>query len=159
MSSNRGSWLRYFNLSNPVFANPSELPPHRSQDHKIPLFLNAMPVSVKPFRYSYSKKNEMERLVGEMLVACIIQPSNNPFSSLALLVRKKYGGWRFCVDYRQLNKVTIPDKYPIHVIQEMLDELGGAQYFSKLDLRSGYHQIRVVAENVQKTAFRTHSRH
>ena len=102
------------------------------------------------------KKNEMGRLVGEMLVTCIIQPSNSPFSS-NVLVRKKDRSWCFYVDYHQLNKVTIHDKYPIPMIQEMLEELGGAQYFRKLDLRLGYHQIQVTVKDVHKTEFRTHS--
>jgi hypothetical protein len=142
-----------------LLEEPESIPPSRDCDYKIPLKEGQSSVNVRPYRYAHCQKNEIERQVTEMLNTGLIRPSTSPFSSPILLVKKKDGSWRFCTDYRALNPVTIKDRFPIPTVDDMLDEFHGAIFFTKLDLRAGYHQIRVHPEDIHKTTFRTHSGH
>lgn len=140
-----------------VFQAPTTLPPPRPFDHRIPLLRGAQPVNVRPYRYSPTQKDEIEKQLAEMLSNGIIKPSNSPYASHVLLVRKKDRTWKFCVDYRHLNAQTVKDKHPMPVVDELLDELAGAIWFSKLDFRAGYHQLCIHQADTHKTAFKTHS--
>lgn len=142
-----------------IFAEPTGLPPKRACDHRIPLLPNSKPVYIRPYRHNPAQKDEIERQVKEMLASGVIRPSSSAYSSPALLVKKKDGTWRVCIDYRQPNAITVKGKFPMPVIDELLDELSRAQVFSKLDLRAGYHQIRLQEGEEHKTAFQTHTGH
>jgi hypothetical protein len=139
-----------------IFVEPTGLPPKCAHDHRIILKLDAQPVVVRPYRYLAAHKDELERQCAAMIKQGIVRRNNSLFSSPVLLVKKPDDSWRFCVDYRALNALTVKDVFPIPVVGELLGELHGAQFFSMLDLRSGYHQVRMRPEDVHKTAFRTH---
>lgn len=144
---------------NDLFKAPTELPPSRDHDHRIILKEGTSPINIRPYRYAAIEKDEIEKLVNEMMDSGVIRPSTSPYSSPIVMFKKKDGSWRMCVDYRELNSRTIKNKFPIPLIEELLDELHGAKYFSKLDLGSGYHQIRMFEPDIPKTVFRTHQVH
>jgi hypothetical protein len=116
----------------------------------------ATPVAVQPYRYAHLQKEELESQCADMLPQGVIRPSSSAFSTPVLLVKKQDRSWRFCVDYRALSSKTVKDKFSIPVVEEPLDELRGTVVFTKLDLQSGYHQVRMHDADMEKTAFRTH---
>jgi hypothetical protein len=138
---------------------PKGLPPTRNHDHDIHLIPGSVPRNIRPYRYPYSQKSEIECMVEEMLEAGIIRPSQSSYPTPVVMVFKKDGSWHMCPDYRELNKINIKYKFPIPVIDELLDELHGSIYFTKLDLPSRYHQIRMKEEDIAKTTFQTHVGH
>jgi hypothetical protein len=143
-----------------IFSTPHGLPPSRDvHDHSIPLVSGSLPPNVCTYHHPFAQKNEIEKIVQELLDASVIRHSTSPYSSPVVMVLQKEVMWRMCPDFRALNKLTLKDKFSIPVIDELLDELSGAQYFTKLDLRSGYHQIHIKEVDIPKMAFRTHEGH
>ena len=117
------------------------------------------PISKAPYRMAPAELKELKEQIQDLLDKGFIRPSFSPWGAPILFVKKKDGTMRLCIDYREINKVTIKNKYPLPRIDELLDQLQGAGFFSKIDLRSGYHQLRVREEDVPKTAFRSRYGH
>ncbi|KAL2226381.1 UNVERIFIED_CONTAM: Transposon Ty3-I Gag-Pol polyprotein [Sesamum indicum] len=135
------------------------LPPHREVDFEIDTIPGAAPISIAPYRMAPSELKELKKQLEELLDKGFIRPSISPWGAPVLFVKKKDGSMRLCVDYRQLNRITIKNKYPLPRIDDLLDQLKGATVFSKIDLRSGYWQLRIEEESIPKTAFRTRYGH
>ncbi|GJP35685.1 hypothetical protein CLOM_g20222 [Closterium sp. NIES-68] len=134
---------------------PPGLPPQRPQDHRIELEPNAQPNIQTQWRLTQPELQESRDQLDYLLAKGFIRPSTPPFAALILFTPKKYGGLRMCIDYRTLNQVKIKYGHRIPRADELIDQLRGVRYFSKIDLPGGYHKIRVFADNCQKTAFRT----
>ena len=125
----------------------------------INVILGTQPISIPPYRMAPVELWELKEQLKDLLEKGFIRPSISPWGAPELFVRKKDGSLRMCIDYRQLNKVTIKNKYPLPRIDDLFDQLQGAKYFSKIDLRSGYHQVRVKEKDIPKIAFRTRYGH
>ncbi|MCO5608354.1 hypothetical protein L7F22_062562 [Adiantum nelumboides] len=149
---------KFLNQFQDVFIDdiPGELPPKRGDDdHAIELIPGSSPPNNPPYRVSQAQQEEIMRQVNELVENGMVRPSSSPFCSPVLLVHKKDGTYRMCVDYRAINKITIRNRFPVTRIEDLFDKLQGSTYFSRIDLKSGYHQIRIVNEGILKTAFRT----
>ncbi|RHN45425.1 putative nucleotidyltransferase, Ribonuclease H [Medicago truncatula] len=136
-----------------------DVPPEREVEFSIDLVPGTKPVSMAPYRMSASELAELKKQLEDLLEKKFVRLSVSPWGAPVLLVKKKDGSMRLCIDYRQLNKVTIKNRYPLPRIDDLMDQLVGAKVFSKIDLRSRYHQIKVKDEDMQKTAFRTRYGH
>ena len=135
------------------------LPPDREIEFSIDLIPGTGAISKAPYRMAPAELKELKEQLQELLDKGFIRPSVSPWGAPVLFVKKKDGSFRLCIDYRELNKVTIRNKYPLPRIDDLFDQLQGAQVFSKIDLRSGYHQLKIKTEDVPKTAFRTRYGH
>ncbi|GJZ54264.1 putative reverse transcriptase domain-containing protein [Tanacetum coccineum] len=137
----------------------SGLPPIREIEFRIELTPGATPVAKSPYRLAPSELEELSGQLKELQDKGFIRPSSSPWGAPVLFVKKKDGSFRMCIDYRELNKLTVKNRYPLPRIDDLFDQLQGSQFFSKIDLRSGYHQLRVHEDDIPKTTFRTHYGH
>lgn len=135
------------------------LPPDSEIEFGIDVAPDTQPISIPPYRMAPAELKELKEQLHDLLDKGFIHPSVSPWGALVLFVKKKDGTLRLCIDYRQLNKVTIKNKYPLPRIDDLFDQLQGAQCFSKIDLRLGYHQLKKRNEHIPKTAFRTRYGH
>ena len=135
------------------------LPPHREMDFSIDLYPGIDPISVAPFWMAPVELKKLNLQLQKLQGKGFILPSTSPWGAPVLFVKKKDETLRLCMDYRKLNRVTVKNKYPLPRIEDLFDQLNGACYFSKIDLRSGYHQLRVRDSDIPKTAFRTRYGH
>jgi hypothetical protein len=142
-----------------VFQEVPGQPPKRDIDFSINLMLGAAPISKSPYRMSTLELKELQLQLEEILNKGYIHPNVSLWGAPILFVKKKDGMMRLCIDFRQLNKVTVKNKYPLPRIDDLFDQLKDAKVFSKIDLRSGYHQVMIKDEDISKTAFRTRYDH
>jgi hypothetical protein len=127
------------------------MPPYREVEFVIDLLLRTAPISKQPYRMSLDELKELKKQLTELQKAGYIRPSSSPWGAPVLFVQKKDGSQRMCVDYRSLNDVTVKNKYPLPRIEDLFDQMRSASVFSKIDLRSGYHQMKIRPSNIPKT--------
>ncbi|GJT14962.1 putative reverse transcriptase domain-containing protein [Tanacetum coccineum] len=137
----------------------SGLPPPRQVEFRIDLIPRAAPIACAPYRLATSEMRELSVQLQELLKKGFILPSSSPWGAPELFVKKKYGSFRMCIDYRELNKLTVKNCYPLPRIDDLFDQLQGSSVYSKIDLRSGYHQLGIKEEDIPITAFRTRYGH
>ncbi|GJX94528.1 putative reverse transcriptase domain-containing protein [Tanacetum coccineum] len=137
----------------------SGLPPARLVEFQIDLIPGVAPVARAPYRLALSEMKELSEQLLELSNKGFIIPSSSPWGAPVLFVKKKDGSFRMCIDYRELNKLTVKNRYPLLRIDDLFDQLQGSSIYSKIDLRSGYHQLRVREQDIPKTAFRTRYGH
>ena len=142
-----------------TFQEVLTFPPPRAVDHQIPLEEGTRPIFQGTYRMSFQELTEMRKQLTDLQNRGFIRPSTSDWGAPVLFVRKKDGTMRLCVDYRALNKATVKNRYPLPRVEDLMDRLHGATVFSKIDLLSGYYQVRVAAEDIKKTAFRTRYGH
>ncbi|GJR50161.1 putative reverse transcriptase domain-containing protein [Tanacetum coccineum] len=135
------------------------IPPTRQVEFQIDLVPGAAPVARAPYRLAPSEMKELAEQLQELSDKGFIRPSSSPWGAPVLFVKKKDGSFRMCIDYRELNKLTVKNRYPLPRIDDLFDQLQGSSVYSKIDLRSGYHQLRVREKDIPKTAFRTRYGH
>ncbi|GJZ49567.1 putative nucleotidyltransferase, ribonuclease H [Tanacetum coccineum] len=135
------------------------LPPQRQVEFRIDLIPGATPIAKSPYRLAPSEMQKLSGQLQELQDKGFIRPSHSPWGVPVLFVKKKDGSLRMCIDYRELNKLTVKNRYPLPRIDDLFDQLQGSRYFSNIDLRSGYHQLRVHEDDIPKTAFRTRYGH
>ncbi|GJZ53683.1 putative reverse transcriptase domain-containing protein [Tanacetum coccineum] len=141
---------------------PEDLPgllPVRQVEFQIDLIPGTAPVARAPYRLAPSEMQELSNQLQELSDRGFIRPSTSPWGAPVLFVKKKDGSFRMCIDYRELNKLTVKNRYPLPRIDDLFDQLHGSSVYSKIDLRSGYHQLRVSDEDIPKTAFKTRYGH
>jgi hypothetical protein len=131
------------------------MPPDRDIEFLIELLPGTPPISERPYRMPVNELVELKKQIAELQAKGFIQPSSSPWGAPVVFVEKKDGTQWMCVDYRSLNKVTIKNKYPLPRIEDLFDQMKGASVFLKINLRSGYHQLKIRESDIPKTVFRT----